>query len=149
MLGEVPLEPGLQPKPGLQALMLQRLDVRLALAPQQPDVQLAPLCSWGAAGHMTGDCNPCVFFFSNYGCSLGNRCGFCHLMHAKEDVGRPKVTRRKRMPESGRTQRPCIVLLACGSFALIRFAPAGFESRFVRFSSHTRIQLMHRQAFSV
>eukprot|EP00913_Durusdinium_trenchii_P010272 g9633.t1 len=54
MLGEVPLEPGLQPKPGLQALMLQRLDVRLALAPQQPDVQLAPLCSWGAAGHMTG-----------------------------------------------------------------------------------------------
>ncbi|CAK9048791.1 unnamed protein product [Durusdinium trenchii] len=99
MLGEVPLEPGLQPKPGLQALMLQRLDVRLALAPQQPDVQLAPLCSWGAAGHMTGDCNPCVFFFSNYGCSLGNRCGFCHLMHAKEDVGRPKVTRRKRIRE--------------------------------------------------
>ena len=96
-LEQVPLKPGLQPKPDLQVAMLQRRDVRLlAPAPQQPDMQLAPLGSWGAAGHMTGDCNPCVFFFSNYGCGLGNRCGFCHLTHAKEDANRPKVTRRKR-----------------------------------------------------
>ena len=49
------------------------------------------------AEHMQGKCNPCVFFFSSYGCARGNACRYCHWAHEEEDCGsRPRKTRRYR-----------------------------------------------------
>mmetsp|Transcript_30620 Transcript_30620/g.70655 ORF Transcript_30620/g.70655 Transcript_30620/m.70655 type:complete len:213 (+) Transcript_30620:109-747(+) len=33
--------------------------------------------------HVKGECNPCVFFASSFGCAAGAACSFCHLRHMK------------------------------------------------------------------
>ena len=34
------------------------------------------------ASRVSHSCDPCVFFFSRYGCAEGDQCAFCHIHHA-------------------------------------------------------------------
>lgn len=50
-----------------------------------------------SVAHLNGTCNPCVFFFSPYGCGKGNWCDYCHLWHSRDErPGRPRADRRQR-----------------------------------------------------
>ncbi|CAK9101092.1 unnamed protein product [Durusdinium trenchii] len=50
----------------------------------------------GSSGEVS---DPCVFFASDYGCSRGNQCGFCHRGHVRDDFMRPPKEKRRRMKQ--------------------------------------------------
>jgi len=40
------------------------------------------MVSAGSAGHVEGQCKPCLFFASPDGCAAGTGCSFCHFPHS-------------------------------------------------------------------
>lgn len=56
----------------------------------------------GSAGHWTGDCKPCAFFYKR-GCTNGFQCTFCHLCDSGEKKRRQKskVQQLKEMRHQG------------------------------------------------
>eukprot|EP00929_Paragymnodinium_shiwhaense_P049329 TRINITY_DN24888_c0_g1_i1.p1 TRINITY_DN24888_c0_g1~~TRINITY_DN24888_c0_g1_i1.p1 ORF type:complete len:494 (-),score=107.31 TRINITY_DN24888_c0_g1_i1:708-2078(-) len=61
------------------------------LAPAFP-VGCVEIPTVGSAGHMTGRCKPCAFFYSK-GCQSGMNCEFCHLCPEGEKKRRQKQRR--------------------------------------------------------
>merc|ERR1712023_263585 len=51
-----------------------------------PNVELPTV---GSAGHFTGTCKPCAFFYTR-GCQNGFQCSFCHLCPPEEKRRRQK-----------------------------------------------------------
>lgn len=51
----------------------------------------APSHSLGSAGHGTGECKPCAWYYKPQGCSMGSGCDFCHLCDAGEIKIRKKA----------------------------------------------------------
>jgi hypothetical protein len=70
--------------PGGQAPVL-----RLAEALAEPELGSKELPTVGSAGHRTGTCKPCAFFYTK-GCGNGINCPFCHLCPAGEKKRRQK-----------------------------------------------------------
>jgi len=61
----------------------------LAQALPEPALGSLELPTVGSAGHYTGDCKPCAFFYTK-GCGNGTQCEFCHLCPADEKRRRQK-----------------------------------------------------------
>lgn len=54
------------------------------------------IVSQGSTGHDTGNCKPCLFVSSPFGCVSGVECGFCHFRHNRSDKPRPSKLKRER-----------------------------------------------------
>jgi len=60
-----------------------------AAAAAEPD-GVEPSCDQGVA------CKQCIFFFTPFGCLMGDACNFCHLEHAHQGNKRPSKAKRDR-----------------------------------------------------
>jgi len=72
------------PAPVAQAPVL-----RLADALVEPELGSEELPTVGSAGHRTGNCKPCAFYYTK-GCGNSINCTFCHLCPAGEKKRRQK-----------------------------------------------------------
>jgi len=61
----------------------------LSEALPEPELGAHQLPTVGSAGHYTGTCKPCAFFYTK-GCGNGTQCPFCHLCPPDEKRRRQK-----------------------------------------------------------
>eukprot|EP00440_Ansanella_granifera_P049946 gb/GFBE01054125.1/.p1 GENE.gb/GFBE01054125.1/~~gb/GFBE01054125.1/.p1 ORF type:complete len:192 (+),score=43.12 gb/GFBE01054125.1/:1-576(+) len=76
-----------------QAPVLLLAEALKLSGPTSSGAQKEQQYSIGSAGHGTGECHPCAFFWKDKGCSSGSDCNFCHMCGPGEKKRRQKEKR--------------------------------------------------------
>jgi len=66
-------------------------------------VAVEPQAADSSVCHEPTSCKQCIFFFSPFGCNMGDSCSFCHQLHA---IRTPSAHPRPSATATGNSSRP-------------------------------------------